>query len=328
MRPLYEIAGCNNYVANANCSPASAQYALTMGRRVLYEHEVIVHQTAVIRPVDYKTEIIIIEADQEHYTLDIGQIPNRKYTIIIRALRDTLLTLPAGLVLCGNVQITEKDIPIKEEVELLFTVTGSKEDGKALIFVDIPGYTSEGSIIDQTQDMIDDAIEDVLAKAMAYTDKEIASSETRTDEKVKDAITVVTTEYKNADDDILLQAKKYTDDKIIENDGFDAQAIEAAITKEVTDRNAEDQKLWDKLNALESCDCDEYQKKLLALIANYNKHSAHFDFETADTAIMFNGTGKIIVGKDNIYHNSTTTEDNKVILQKDIKSITLDDGRW
>ena len=215
MRPLYELVSCGHYAVDHCHKHVDGNYPITQDRKVYFEHEVFVNQSAVIRPAQFKTEIAIIEADKPEYTFDIGNINIRRYRILIRAFVDTKITFPAGTVFCGRVLQTSKTIEIKKDSEIIIFLTGSKEESHFLALVDIPGFNADGSIIEQAVDSVKDLIDDILAQAMAYTDDEVA--------KVKDEIL-------DEVDDMIDDVKSDLTDKI--------ENVEAELSAKIDDIEA------------------------------------------------------------------------------------------
>jgi archaellum component FlaC len=166
MKPVYEIIGDGHFTDGHGHHHPHDDYPYTLGRKVLYQQQVIINQGNIICLADYTNEIIIIEATDTEYFLNFSKLPNRKYYVIFRALNPTVLKLPKHILFNGELKTSTFDLKIKAEEELVIEVLGATNDGKSIVLVNINGYDSNGKILDQVNEATGDisGLDEVIGK--------------------------------------------------------------------------------------------------------------------------------------------------------------------
>ena len=363
MRPLYELISCGHYVVDHCHKPMDGNYPITLGRKVLFEHETFISQSAVIRPAQFKTEIAIIEADKPEYCLDLGDLYYRKYDILFRAFVDTKITIPAGAVFQGKVLLEKYVLEIEKDTEVFLKITGSKEESHFLAFVEIPGVDAF---------VLKGLLDDILAQANAYTDDEVGKVEEELTDKIDDLeadlngkiedleddlnekideinselddtkdkveklilrVSLIKSEYEAADEEILKKANRYTDAKIKENDLFDADELQkaaAALEEKIDDLETKSDKIdkWlkKKIDEIEIYDPEPLQKQVddIEKTVNYAKSMVTIN---NTQVIIGKEPARLLVDIDGVYHNSKTN-DNKLVKVGELDEYIFDDGTW
>jgi hypothetical protein len=166
MKPIYEIIGDGCFTDGHGPHRPHDDYPYTLGRKVLYQQQVIINQGNIVCLADYSNEIIIIEATDSEYFLNFSKLPNRKYYVIFRAINPTVIKFPKHILFNGELKTSTFDIKVKAEEELVIEVLGATNDGKSIVLVNINGYDSNGKILDQVKECTCDmaGIEEAIRK--------------------------------------------------------------------------------------------------------------------------------------------------------------------
>jgi uncharacterized protein YoxC len=164
MKPIYEIIG-DGCFTDGTCHHPKDDYPYTLGRKVLYQQQVIINQGNIICLGDYSNEVIIVEATETEYFFNFAKMPNRKYIVIFRALEATTIKFPRHIIFNGELKSTSIDIKVRKDEELVIEVLCAKESGKSLVLVNINGYDSYGRILDdKTITDLKDAVDELENK--------------------------------------------------------------------------------------------------------------------------------------------------------------------
>jgi hypothetical protein len=148
MKPIYEIISDGCFTDGIRPHHPKDDYPYTLGRKVLYQQQVIINQGNIICLGDYTNEIIIVEATEEEYFFNFAKMPNREYRVIFRALEATTIKFPKHIIFNGELKTTTTDIKVRKDEELVIEVICARESGKTLVLVNINGYDSNGRILD------------------------------------------------------------------------------------------------------------------------------------------------------------------------------------